>query len=187
MQVWQQTLMSIVGVLLSTPPKPQLVTTLPRDVKQHQLLCPKSHIRHATRIISDDNMEDQSSSLPCKKPITVNNPQTSILPKAFTSPAKTFLYTPHTPKTPVYRVLCPVVTQLISKPDNQTGAVCLMQAKDKADYKKRIIYHHAWLLMILRALNSNELEMLYSNSLLMFFARLDKNEKRKLKGAFDNT
>lgn len=62
-----------------------------------------------------------------------------------------------------------------------------MQAKDKADYKKRIIYYHAWLLMILRALNSNELEMLYSNSLLMFFARLDKNEKRKLKGAFDNT
>lgn len=62
-----------------------------------------------------------------------------------------------------------------------------MKAKDKVDYKKRTIYYYAWLFMILYALNSNEFETFYSNSLPMFFARFDKNKKIKLKGAFDNT
>lgn len=61
-----------------------------------------------------------------------------------------------------------------------------MDAKDEADYQQRAIFYHARLLLMLRGLNSAELEVIYSTSLPMFFARLDKNEKRKLKESFDD-
>lgn len=62
-----------------------------------------------------------------------------------------------------------------------------MLGKDEADYKERAIYYHTRLLVILRGLNSAELESLYSTSLPMFFARLDKTKKRKLKRIFEET
>lgn len=60
-----------------------------------------------------------------------------------------------------------------------------MQAKDKDNYKERATYYHARLLFILRGLNSAELKAIYSTALPMFFTRLDKSKKRKLRGVFE--
>lgn len=62
-----------------------------------------------------------------------------------------------------------------------------MDAKDKEDYQNRAMFYYARLLVMLRGLNGGELEVLYSNSLPMFYACLDKNEKKKLKKSFDDT
>lgn len=74
----------------------------------------------------------------------------------------------------------------MTKLDDQVGAQSLIDAKDEADYQNRAQYYHARLLLMIRGLNSAELESLYSTSLPTFYARLDKNEKRKLKESFED-
>lgn len=109
-----------------------------------------------------------------------------ITPSQKTRAVTKSLHTPRTPKK-IRRVTRPPVSQLVTKLDNQLGAQCLMDAKDKEDYQNRAMFYYAHLLVMLRVLNGGELEVLYSNSLSMFYACLNKNEKKKLKKLFDDT
>ncbi|MCJ1348903.1 hypothetical protein MMC31_007136 [Peltigera leucophlebia] len=110
---------------------------------------------------------------------------TPIAPASKVFSAKTPC-TPRTPKT-ICKVVCLLVSQLVTKLDDQIGAQCFMDAKDKVNYQQRANFYHACLLLMLQGLNGAELEVIYSTSLPMFFARLDKNEKRRLKKSFDNS
>lgn len=78
------------------------------------------------------------------------------------------------------------MSQLADKLNDQAGAQCLMDAKNKADYQNRVKFYYARLLLMLRGLNTGKLEVLYYTSLPMFYACLDKIKKRKLRKSFDN-
>lgn len=86
----------------------------------------------------------------------------------------------------ICQITCLLVSQLVTKLDNQLGAECLIDAKDKEDYQNCTIFYHARLLFMLCNLNGAKLKFFYSTLLLIFYARLDKNKKKKLKKLFDN-
>ena len=140
---------------------------------------------------SDDDDKVVAPQTPLQiKSMASSNPDgiKSAMPITPSQKTRTVTKSPRTPRTPkkIRRVTRLPVFQLVTKLDDQHGAQYLMDAKDEEDYQNRAMFYHVRLLVMLRGLNGAKFKILYSTSLPMFYARLDKNEKRKLKELFDD-
>ncbi len=110
----------------------------------------------------------ERNTTPQKKPRKKKIPRTSSTKQAVTEAERLSL------------------TNLVDKLADIPGATFLQGARDHVEYKDRALAYHYCLSIIFREFNQVELELLLLISLPLFYGKLDKEEKRGLKGVFES-